>query len=350
MDLSDRPPKLIRPVPGRSTTIHSGIRSRLRYYAVSVLIGLATLSTWAGPNPAANRVTVATKTLRAVFADNDAFDPVHRAGYNGIAELSLTGSPATNLFVPTYSGLNLEHIFSGDAQSFAWNIFEPRRSAMKLVQRSPTSVQLNQERTEHWPLRSEITFSTAGNAIDFTYRGTPLADVWKKHGYIGIFFASYLNAPDDLSIQFIGRSRPGQGDASPRWIKHSSPRHGVSANHRAAGSDWDPPTDDGFAISLVTGLSEVEYLYPFYFGRSGENVLILMFEKPPGKNELRFAQSPTGGGFGNPAWDFVYFQRDYKIDRSFSFRGRLVYKPFSNLADVVLEYEKWSGAKVRQPD
>lgn len=331
--------------------------TRLRVYAVLPLIGLSTIATAIeqialtnSANPAQHHVIMQTESLRAVIADNEGFDPVHRPGYNGIAELSLIGPNATNLFVPLYAGLNLEHIFSGDAQSFAWHIFEPRRRAMKLVQRSPKLVELNQERTEHWPLKSQITFKADGNAIDFTYRGTPLADVWKKHGYIGVFFASYLNAPSDLSIQFIGRSRPGRGDAAPRWIKYSSPSHGDAASHRPAGSAWDPPVDEGFNITLVSGLSDFEYLYPFYFGRLGENVLILMFEKPPRENELRFAQSPTGAGTGNPAWDFVYFQRSYEIGRFFGFRGRLVYKRFTTLADIVGEYEKWSGEKVRRPD
>ena len=78
-----------------------------------------------------------TDKLRAVIADNEAFGDTHRAGYNGVAELRHTND-SRNLFVPQYAGLNLEHIFSGDAQSFGWNIFEPRRAPMQLIRRSPT--------------------------------------------------------------------------------------------------------------------------------------------------------------------------------------------------------------------
>src|SRR5262245_15792749 len=60
--------------------------------------------------------------LTALVADNEAFGGTHQAGYNGVAELALSPTQA-NLFVPRYAGLNLEHIFNGDTQSFGWNIF-----------------------------------------------------------------------------------------------------------------------------------------------------------------------------------------------------------------------------------
>jgi len=69
-----------------------------------------------------------TPTLRMVIADNEAYPPEHEAGYNGVAELRLGGWSEPDLFVPAYGGLNLEHVFSGDVDSFGWDIFEPRRA------------------------------------------------------------------------------------------------------------------------------------------------------------------------------------------------------------------------------
>jgi hypothetical protein len=301
------------------------------------------------PGAVEHTARVETAALRVVIADNEAFGPSHRAGYNGVAELTLHTSGGGNLFVPAYAGLNLEHIFSGDSASFAWNIFEPRRAPMQLVRRTRTRVELHQERTDHWPLRSRLVYEVTNDAIDFTCCGTPLADAWRKHGYIGVFFASYIEKPEDMSLQFIGRSRPGRGDARPRWIKHLPPRHGIAANHRPAGSTWDPPLDDGFNIELVKGVSDVEYVYPFYFGRSGANVFVMMFARPRGDGELRFAQSPSGGGAGNPAWDFFWLQRGYALSREFCFRARAVLRKFTSAEEVVRLYEEWSGEKVIRP-
>jgi hypothetical protein len=221
---------------------------------------------------------------------------------------------------------------------------------MWLRQRSPTHVELRQERTEHWPLRSRINYEFRADTIDFTYCGTPLADAWQKHGYIGVFFASYIDKPKDMSIHFIGRARDEDRNARPRWIKHLPPRHGVAANHRPAGSTGDPQLDEGFSIDLVKGVSDFEYLYPFYYGRSGDNVFVMMFERPHSGGELRFAQSPSGGGTGNPAWDFFWLQRDYAVNREFCFRARAVCRKFTNVDDIVALYEQWSGEKVTLPE
>jgi hypothetical protein len=287
--------------------------------------------------------------LSAVVADNESYGDRHQPGYNGISELYLGLADQKNLFVPLYAGLNFEHIFSGDSTSYDWHIFEPRRAPMRLIRGSTNRVELLQERTEHWPLRSQLIYEFNGDTVDFTYTGTPLADVWKKHSYIGVFFASYVNAPEDLAIQFIGRSRPGRGDPRARWIKHVPPSHGVAASHRPAGSEWEPPFDASFPIGLVSGISDFEYVYPFYFGRYGERVFVMMFERPGKGGELRIAHSPNGAGPGNPAWDFVYFQRDYAVNREFRFRARAVYRKFKGLDEVVRLYEKWSGERVNVP-
>jgi len=75
----------------------------------------------------------------------------------------------------------------------------------------------------------------------------------------------------------------------------------------------------------------------------------MMFEKTGRDAEIRFAQSPDGGGEKNPAWDFIYFRRNYRVGRNFRFRACGVYKKFEGVDDVVRIYENWSGRKVARP-
>jgi hypothetical protein len=289
-----------------------------------------------------------SKALRAAIADNQAHPPGHRAGYNGLAELVPAGSER-NLFVPAVAGLNFEHILSGDAASYGWSIFEPRQSPMTLHRLSERGAELRQARTAHWPLETRLAFVLAGDAVDFTVSATPREDAWKKHGWIGLFFASYIQAPQDLAIHFIGRSRPGKGDPTPRWIRHLSPRHGEASCHRPAGSDWDPPADPDLPVVLARGHSDVEYLYPFYYGVSHGKALAFFFERPGADAETRFAQSPTGGGQGNPAWDFLFIKRRCEVGKEFRFRMRLLVRDLTGREDIVRAYEAWSGEEVTRP-
>ena len=61
---------------------------------------------------------------------------------------------------------------------------------------------------------------------------------------------------------------------------------------------------------------------------------------------LNFTQSPNGGGDHNPAWDFIYYKKNYQVGKAFSFRAHVVFKKFKGKEDVIHEYEKWSGKKV----
>jgi hypothetical protein len=338
-------------VRSRCIPLKAAQRGRLPFKLIAFWVAVLAvpLAGVCEPAQAEHTARLDTSLLQAVLADNEPYGTQHQPGYNGVAELRLKSGDQRNLFVPLFAGLNFEHIFSGDSASYGWHIFEPRRAPMQLIRASTNRIELLQERTDHWPLRSRLVYEFHQDSIDFTYCGTPLADVWKAHGYVGVFFASYINAPEDLALQFIGRSRPGRGDARPRWIKHVPPGHGAAASHRPAGSDWEPPFDPGFPLGLVSGISAFEYVYPFYYGRYGEQVFIMMFENQGKGSELRFAHSPSGAGHGNPAWDFFYMQRDYAVNREFRVRARAVYGKFRGVEDVVRIYETWSGQKVELP-
>lgn len=52
------------------------------------------------------------------------------------------------------------------------------------------------------------------------------------------------------------------------------------------------------------------------------------------QDNIYFAQSPSGGGNGNPAWDFQWLIRNPKINTAYGFIMRAAYLPFENREQV----------------
>ncbi|HUQ66675.1 MAG TPA: hypothetical protein VM101_10990 [Flavitalea sp.] len=317
-----------------------------RKLKIMVIASMFLLGCTAGNRLHQNTARLQSKNLDIIIANNKSYGKSHQAGYNGLSELYIKNQNTRNIFMSAYGGLNFEHIFSGDSSTYGWHIFEPRVSPMKLVRLSDTKVELQQARTKNWPLQTSMTYELSGSSIDFVFTGIPLEDVWKKHGYIGIFIASYIDSPVEKGINFIGQESSGN---VPKWIYHLPLKHGVQASQRPAESLWKPGFDPGFPVTLASGLSDFKYTYPFYYGVSGENVLIMMFDNPDKDAEIRFAESPDGAGPNNPAWDFMYFKKNYKVGEKFSFHAHVVYKKFEGRDDVIKTYESWSGKKVIVP-
>jgi hypothetical protein len=269
--------------------------------------------------------------VTAVIVDNSAVDtrdlPGHRAGYNGVASLSHKNR-RDNLFVPTYAGLNLEHIHDGTLK-VEQEIFEPRRAAMQLRIIDPFTVELYQPPTPNWKLESCGRYQILPDGtLEYTFECIPRADLFEKD-YIGLFWASYINRPEEKAIQFRGQraDRPRREE----WIRAVTPRHGVESTHPPAGPLPEISFTKGFPLTLAFNHSKYVYTEPWYFGVSHDMAYVLMFRARDG---IWFAQSPTGGGSNNPAWDFQGFIPDYKVDEAYGFVMRAAYIPYESPEQV----------------
>lgn len=256
----------------------------------------------------------------------------HRAGYNGLAWLTHTARP-TNLFVPLYAGLNLELYFDG-ATDERDTLFEPRRAPMVLSQLDTMSAELHQPPTPYWRVESWTRFTLRPpHSVDFCFRAIPRAKTFKQ-GWMGVFWASYIDHPEDLGLNLIARDR----DGSTRWVRHTSPQHGVESTHLHARDRFEVRTVHDQTKYMFASLSPWRYARPFYYGTSHGMMYLWMVDDDP---RLRFTQSPSGGGQGCPAWDYQLVVPDYRVDEEYSFRGRLVYKPFAGQAECEREYDAW---------
>jgi hypothetical protein len=278
--------------------------------------------------------------LTAILGDNRAAGE-HRAGYNGVWSLTHRTEPV-NLFVPSVAGLNHEHIFDGDKHDTDGSrkiFFEPRNAPMTFKKLSDTAAELHQPPTPTFHLESWTRFElVAPHYIDMVFRCTPTQHVF-AHAYIGLFWASYINAPEDKSIYF----RSGGS-----WQQLCSQQHNDESTVRHRDDQFELKFSPGLGDALYRNLSPLRFDQPFYYGLFRKHIYIVMFDRTAG---IRFTHSPSGGGLNkemetsNPAWDFQYILPRYEVKKEYTFRARLAYRERCGRDEVLREYTNW--AKMR---
>lgn len=280
--------------------------------------------------------------FHCVIGDNAAVGK-HRERYNGI--YSLVAEPCSESpFVEEYAGLNLEHYFDARPRpEDSAVLFEPRVAPMEFRQVDDRTAELHQPPTPVYKVESWTRFTLAApNAIDMRFRCIPREDVFQG-GFFGVFWASYINAPEDKSLYFL---REGSTLDAPQWEQFSTQKHGV---HSSLWHEKDmfnpvftPPND-----LLYVSPAQFRYSERFFYGRFGDMVLIYIFKPGP---LVRFTQSPSGGGqsegrsTNNPAWDFQMIVPDYKIGQEYTLDLRLVYKKWQGRDDVLAQVRRCLAA------
>jgi hypothetical protein len=248
-------------------------------------------------------------------------------------------------YVPFYAGLNLENFFDArprhpDATVF----FEPRCQPMSLARVDETTVELHQERTPYFGIESHLRFQLKPpHYIDYRYTATPRkADL--AGGFFGVFWASYIHAPHDKSVYFLGN---GASLEQPFWHQFLTQQHDRDSTLRSESDRLTLPFEPGPDL-LWRCISPLRYSAPFYYGRFRNMVLIYIFKAQPGTT-VRFAHSPSGGGTSaasaqhNPAWDFQMIVPNYQVNRPYQLEMRAVYKPWGGRADVLDEVRRYLG-------
>ena len=283
--------------------------------------------------------------VEAVVVDNRPVDdevlPKHRAGYSGVGSLTRTERDA-NLFVPSVAGLNFEHIHDGTVQERKV-LFEPRNAPMQLRKVDRHTVELYQAPTPHYGLEScQRYHMLEDGTLELTVECIPRRRTF-ANGYIGLFWASYIHQPQSLDIYFMGRET-GRNSGSHR-VRGVTPRHGELSTHLGVDDDRTFSHDEKFPLTLVFNRSNYRYTDPWYYGISHGMALVMMFRPQDG---IRMAQSPSGGGNGNPAWDFQCFFSDYQLGQRYQIIMRAMYVPYESheqIERLSVSHRKALGAK-----
>ena len=241
--------------------------------------------------------TLRTAELSIVVGDNEVGigeHAGHRPGYNGVWCLTSVHAPE-NCFVPSLSGLNLEHLMDDLFMTEAGGeIFEPRQHPMTLQRLSDTSVRLLQQASPLTGVASVTTFTVREpHAVDMTFEAT-LTEPPRAGRAFGFFWASYINAPESPALQFL--------DADGIWCCLSPDGHGDGSGNTVCHASVDPTGGDPGrrynAHSLAHSFSKRRFQLPLMFGRPGDGSMLYlqMFDQ---REPLRLCMSPSGGGLNH---------------------------------------------------
>lgn len=283
--------------------------------------------------------TFRVSRLICTIGNNAAASP-HREGYNGIFSLT-TPDSNESAFVPAYAGLNLEHYFDArHARGDRKILFEPRVAPIQFRRISATKAELHQPETPVFGVESRTVFELKEPFyIDVTF-DAKLHRGGFEGGFLGVFWASYINGPHDKSLYFLNANSTV---AAPQWVQFATQVHGRDSTVRPAGDQLELPMGED-PRSLFRNFSPLRYGEPFFYGHIRDMVLIYLFRPSP---FLRFAHSPSGGSRTaqgddtNPAWDFQLVMPEAKAIEGIHLEMRIVYKPWAGRDDVLREVRAW---------
>ncbi|MBM3888102.1 MAG: hypothetical protein FJ388_03145 [Verrucomicrobia bacterium] len=297
----------------------------------------------AAPDGTSSHATLKAGDLTAVVGDNSA-EGEHRAGYNGVWSLRHAAG-TRSVFVPAVAGLNLEHIVTGehldgDSKLF----FEPRNAPMSFKQIGESEAELHQPPTPTFHVESWTHFRlVAPHYLDMSFRCVAHRPVFTR-GYLALFWASYINAPTDKSMYFLG----GLDGQKNLWTQFCTQWHNDQSTVRHRDDSFEMTFPPGSRDTLFKSLSRFRFDQPFFYGNFDELVWLVMFDRAEG---IRFTHSPSGGGANtalqttNPAWDFQFLVPKPEVMKEYSFRVRTVLRPRCSRAELLAEFDKWKGVK-----
>lgn len=282
-----------------------------------------------------------TSALTAVVGDNEGSGP-HKPGYNGVWSLRHEDCPA-DLFTASSGGLNHEHIFNGETDDALPEVFfEPRHAPMEFRRLSDGEAELHQPPTPIFGVESWTRFTFQDpDVIDMAYRCIPHRPAFPR-GYLGLFWASYIRAPEDKSMYFWG----GLEGENPAWVQLCTQWHGDQSTVRFRDDPAGPTFREENRPSLFRSCSRLRCDLPLFYGRFLEHVWIVMFDRPEG---IRLTHSPSGGGFDplgqttHPAWDFQFIVARPETMRSYGFRARAYFRPHCSRSEILDLYHAWAG-------
>jgi len=211
---------------------------------------------------------------------------------------------------------------------------------MTFKQLSNSEGELHQPPTPTYHVESWTRFRlVAPHYLDMSFRCVARQHVFPR-GYLALFWASYMNAPVDKSMYFLGGLG---GQPGSNWMQLCTQFHNRDSTVRHRNDKLDLTFAPG-RDALYKSLSTFRFDTPLFYGHFDDLVWLVMFDRTEG---IRLTHSPSGGGGNaalkttNPAWDFQFIVPKPEVMKEYGFKVRTVLRPRCSRDEVLEEYRKW---------
>ena len=272
---------------------------------------------------------------------------------NGFNPLRHERWPDQNLFRDDATGLYFEHIFNGTAADHALSMFTPNKDPHTVAGVSPVSATLRYPaETNTWKIASEMTYTLQGDAIDIEFRATPSEERFPL-GFAAFMWASYMNHTRERPIHFYGMKEGREG-----WVAFGEDlEEGFETGTIAFNGVPDLPYEEGAqTLNLIENPAK-KFLLPFYYGlvdgdgleSTTEDTMayVMMFDR---QESMRFAlwnfiRNAAGEpNSRSPAWDWQFVIHEPVPGKTYGYRARVLYVPFTTPEAIRAAYEEWAAS------
>ena len=275
---------------------------------------------------------------------------------NGAHNFRHSAYPCRNVVRGSGSLFNVEFIGNGEDVSTTGGYVDggvqlPRTYPKSLTADVDTRGRLKgtmEWKAEEGRFPLDITYAASmkeHGRVDFTFGMTPREDVF-PHGWLAVFFASYIDKAREQAINF-----PGYRKGEFGWISYGSlfkkSHHSERRKEDGSVQHWSAPeltrdsTLDGFALwNYVDNAVQVEFSIPFWYGivdgdgdlgTTDDNMFYGMFFDPRKAKNVQFTLwsfLPADDSWnGEIVWDWSIVNYEAQIGKEFKTNWRVVYKP-----------------------
>ena len=280
---------------------------------------------------------------------------------SGFTPLLLKTHPGANLFREDAVGINFEHIFNGAKEQRGISMFTPRHDPCELKKLGDGRIQIRwPSEGSKWGMEAQMLYDLSNvGCIDLAFECSPTKDFYSQ-GYVAMMWASYMNRTIDRRIHFWGKEGARTG-----WVTFGEGKGKIfevgTVSHL---NTKDLPYEKGAQTLNLIENSGKKFITPFYYGIvDGDHdlnttddrllYLVLFDQTEPIRFAMwNFIKNEAGDPDPHsPAWDWQYVIRDPEVGKRYSYRARVVVKPFKGTEQIWKEYRAWVRyLKIELPD